>query len=248
MADRVDIEFPADDGVTLRGWPYRPAGAKARSRTVRGGEGTWLRSLARAFAEAGFVVLVHDHRGLAVARVPLGRTLTPGAKSPIGAVPSRILRAGQRWTANVSGFRAPATPVVTRSSSVRLTGEFSAWSLRSRQSVASSRGDVALLRKRPQPWKRPSTTTSGPPSAGTPGFHVADALALENGRIDTAALQPVGRLAAEYVLIESVFTCPVADEILDRRGQRMRRLDERDPRWSPLAEAAWSAAGEAKPL
>jgi hypothetical protein len=48
-------------------------------------------------------------------------------------------------------------------------------------------------------------------------FHVADELALENGRIDTAALRPVGRLAAEYALIENVFACPVADKVLERR-------------------------------
>jgi flavin reductase (DIM6/NTAB) family NADH-FMN oxidoreductase RutF len=79
-------------------------------------------------------------------------------------------------------------------------------------------------------------------------FHVADELALENGRIDTAALRPVGRLAAEYALIENVFACPVADEVLERRDARMHRVDERDAHWSPLKESAWSSAGDAKPL
>ena len=75
-------------------------------------------------------------------------------------------------------------------------------------------------------------------------FHVADAVALENGRIDTAALQPVGRLAGEYVLSENVFACPVADETLQARaGSRMRRLDDKDAHWSPLTEKSWSAAG-----
>jgi hypothetical protein len=79
-------------------------------------------------------------------------------------------------------------------------------------------------------------------------FHVADELALENGRIDTAGLRPVGRLAAEYALVENVFACPVADGVLEQRDHRMRRIDERDPHWSPLKEAAWSPAGDAKPL
>jgi flavin reductase (DIM6/NTAB) family NADH-FMN oxidoreductase RutF len=79
-------------------------------------------------------------------------------------------------------------------------------------------------------------------------FHVADELALENGRIDTAGLRPVGRLAAEYALVEHVFACPVADGVLEQRDHRMRRIDERDPQWSPLKEAAWSPAGDAKPL
>lgn len=65
-------------------------------------------------------------------------------------------------------------------------------------------------------------------------FHVADELARENGRIDTAALRPVGRLAAEYALIENVFAAPVADEVLERRDPRMHRIDERDALSSPL--------------
>ena len=78
-------------------------------------------------------------------------------------------------------------------------------------------------------------------------FHVADALALEDGRVDTAGLQPVGRLAGEYVLSENIFACPVNDEVLQARaGSRMRRLDDRDARWSPLIEKNWSAAGDGR--
>jgi flavin reductase (DIM6/NTAB) family NADH-FMN oxidoreductase RutF len=78
-------------------------------------------------------------------------------------------------------------------------------------------------------------------------FHVADALALENGRIDTAALQPIGRLAAEYLLSEDIFACPVPEEMLQARaGCRMRRVDGRDDQWSPLTEKTWSPAGNAK--
>ena len=53
------------------------------------------------------------------------------------------------------------------------------------------------------------------------------------GRIDTAALRPVGHLAAEYALIENVFAAPVADEVLERRDPRMHRIDEGDAHWSP---------------
>jgi hypothetical protein len=50
-------------------------------------------------------------------------------------------------------------------------------------------------------------------------------------------LQPVGRLAGDYVLSENIFACPVNDEVLQvRAGSRMRRLDDRDARWSPLIE------------
>ena len=32
MSDRIDIEFPGEDGTTLRGWLYLPAGAGAGPR------------------------------------------------------------------------------------------------------------------------------------------------------------------------------------------------------------------------
>ncbi|MGX7704928.1 flavin reductase family protein [Methylobacterium sp. Gmos1] len=77
-------------------------------------------------------------------------------------------------------------------------------------------------------------------------FHVRDDLYLEGGRVDTAALQPVGRLAAEYTLADNVFTCPLdAEVVAGRRGSRMTRLDARPPGWSPIDEAGWSAAGNA---
>jgi fermentation-respiration switch protein FrsA (DUF1100 family) len=70
MTDRVDIEFPGEDGVTLRGWLYRPDGAEVRPRpavTMAHGFAAvkehGLDRFAQAFAEAGFVVLAHDHRG-----------------------------------------------------------------------------------------------------------------------------------------------------------------------------------------
>ena len=36
-------------------------------------------------------------------------------------------------------------------------------------------------------------------------FHIRDDAYLERGRVDTAALTPVGRLAAEYTLVDNVF-------------------------------------------
>lgn len=73
--------------------------------------------------------------------------------------------------------------------------------------------------------------------------HVRDDLYLDRGRIDTAALAPVGRLAAEYTLVENVFTTPLDDGVLDVRGGRMRRLDEQDAGYSPLETSSWSPSG-----
>jgi flavin reductase (DIM6/NTAB) family NADH-FMN oxidoreductase RutF len=78
-------------------------------------------------------------------------------------------------------------------------------------------------------------------------FHVRDDLWLENGRIDTAALQPIGRLAAEYCLADTVFACPIPQElILSKAGSRMTRIDQKDTHWSPVDEKSWSASGNVK--
>jgi flavin reductase (DIM6/NTAB) family NADH-FMN oxidoreductase RutF len=75
-------------------------------------------------------------------------------------------------------------------------------------------------------------------------FHIQDALYLDRGRIDTAALPVFGRLAAEYSLVDNVFTTPVEPAVLDSRaGHRMARLDGRPTDFSPIDTAAWSPSG-----
>ncbi len=64
---RDDIAF-ASDGLTLRGWLYRPEGAKGARPAIVMAHGfsatkeLFLDEFARAFAAAGFVVLAYDHR------------------------------------------------------------------------------------------------------------------------------------------------------------------------------------------
>ncbi|WP_212807161.1 MULTISPECIES: alpha/beta hydrolase [unclassified Mycolicibacterium] len=65
---RQDVEFTAADGVTLRGWLFVPDGAGPHPgiTMAHGFAGVKEHGLARfaeLFAAAGFVVLVHDHRG-----------------------------------------------------------------------------------------------------------------------------------------------------------------------------------------
>jgi flavin reductase (DIM6/NTAB) family NADH-FMN oxidoreductase RutF len=75
-------------------------------------------------------------------------------------------------------------------------------------------------------------------------FHVRDELYLERGRIDTGALAAVGRLAAEYTLVENAFSTPLRDELLaTRSGRRMRRLDGQADGFSPIDAAGWSPSG-----
>lgn len=79
-------------------------------------------------------------------------------------------------------------------------------------------------------------------------FHVRDDLYLENGRIDTAGLAPVGRLAAEYTHVGNVFTTPLPEDTLQALSTaRMRRLDGLGTGFSPIDTAAWSASGSTRP-
>lgn len=75
-------------------------------------------------------------------------------------------------------------------------------------------------------------------------FHIRDDLYLERGRIDTGALAAVGRLAAEYTLVDNAFTTPLDDGLLsERTGQRSTRLDGRPDGYSPIDASSWSSSG-----
>jgi cephalosporin-C deacetylase-like acetyl esterase len=68
MFDRKDIEFQAADGMILRGWLFVPRSrgfkhpAISMAHGYAGVKEHGLERFAHGFAEAGFVVLVHDHR------------------------------------------------------------------------------------------------------------------------------------------------------------------------------------------
>jgi len=75
-------------------------------------------------------------------------------------------------------------------------------------------------------------------------FHVRDDVWLDSGRLDTTAIRPVGRLAAEYAMTEQVFACPVPDTLLaEYSARRIRRIDGKPLGWSPIDEKSWSASG-----
>jgi dienelactone hydrolase len=68
MVERRDVEFEVEGGDRLRGWLFVPENRSARHPAISMAHGYagvkehGLERFARAFAEAGFVVLVHDHR------------------------------------------------------------------------------------------------------------------------------------------------------------------------------------------
>ncbi len=65
---RVDVEFPAEDGVLLRGWHYAPEGVDGPAPLVVMSHGysatkeMYLDSFAEHFSRGGLGVLVYDHR------------------------------------------------------------------------------------------------------------------------------------------------------------------------------------------
>ena len=68
MTQRADVEFRGDGGVALRGWLYRPdtVGTRPAITMAHGFAGVkdqGIERYARLFADNGFVVLLHDHRG-----------------------------------------------------------------------------------------------------------------------------------------------------------------------------------------
>src|SRR5262245_48478003 len=71
MVEQIDVEFGVDGNVTLRGWLFVPdvPGPRPAITMAHGYAGIrehGLSRFARLFADAGCVVLVHDHRGFGV--------------------------------------------------------------------------------------------------------------------------------------------------------------------------------------
>src|SRR5882757_5898740 len=67
LVSKIDVRIPAEGGVELGAWLFLPdaAGPRPAITMAHGFAGTkehGLERMARAFATAGFVVLVHDHR------------------------------------------------------------------------------------------------------------------------------------------------------------------------------------------
>jgi flavin reductase (DIM6/NTAB) family NADH-FMN oxidoreductase RutF len=75
------------------------------------------------------------------------------------------------------------------------------------------------------------------------GFNIRDDLYV-NGRVDFGGIHPVGRLAAEYTLVDNAFVPPLAEElVLELTGRRMTRLDGHGDTYSAIDGPTWSPAG-----
>jgi uncharacterized protein len=72
MTTRSDVRFMADGGIELGAWLFLPASARLPSPAITMAHGYagvrehGIAKFAEAFADAGFVVLLHDHRTFGV--------------------------------------------------------------------------------------------------------------------------------------------------------------------------------------
>ena len=118
---RDDVEFAVEGGVTLRGWLYVPDGppphpAITMAHGFAGVKDHGLDRFAAAFAAAGFVVLVHDHRGFGASDGSPRFDVDPWVADRRLASSDLLLGepAGGRCRTE-SDCGAPAMPVDTRS-------------------------------------------------------------------------------------------------------------------------------------
>ena len=127
IAERKNIEFGVEGGVTLRGWLFVP-GAKGPAPAITMAHGYAgvkehnLERFARAFTEAGFVVLVHDHRNFGASDGAERGDVDPWQQIAIGGARFHFLRAGPKLMPLRSASGAPAMPGATRLCSVLPTG------------------------------------------------------------------------------------------------------------------------------
>ena len=75
------------------------------------------------------------------------------------------------------------------------------------------------------------------------GFNIRDDLYV-NGRVDFGAIHPVGRLAAEYTLVDNAFVPPLDEALMvELTGRRMKRLDGQGEYYSAIDGPTWTPAG-----
>src|SRR5271168_3704405 len=83
MVERSDIEFEVEGGDRLRGWLFTPkpgtisCPAISMAHGYAGVKEHGLERFARGFAEAGFVVLLHDHRNFGASDGSLRHDIDP---------------------------------------------------------------------------------------------------------------------------------------------------------------------------
>src|SRR6201984_876835 len=86
MVERRDVDFEVEGGDRLRGWLFVPSNGSAKLPAVSiahgyaGGKEQGLEHFARAFAEAGLIALVHDHRNFGASDGAIRHDIDPWRK------------------------------------------------------------------------------------------------------------------------------------------------------------------------
>ena len=166
MVVKIDVRLPAEGGIELGAWLFLPheVGPHPAITMAHGYAGTrehGIERFARAFAAAGFVVLLHDHRNFGASGGEPAAMSTLGGRSPTGVAQSPIWKPARRSIRNVSVCGGPAMPAATPSCSAARIAVCAASSLKSRLSAVTNRAYAGYRRMLCRRWRRPSPKMSG---------------------------------------------------------------------------------------
>jgi dienelactone hydrolase len=115
MVEPRDVEFEVEGGGRLRGWLFTPTAALkpypaiSMAHGYAGVKEHGLKRFAQAFAEAGFVVLVHDHRIFGASDGAVRHDIDPWCQIADWRVRSHSWNPDQMSTPAVSASGAPVT-------------------------------------------------------------------------------------------------------------------------------------------
>ena len=175
MVQQQNVEFAAEDDVILRGWLFvrRPWSSSGHHDGPRfaGVKEHGLERFAQVFAAAGFVVLVHDHRGFGASGGSPRYDIDLRVQIADWRRAISFLKANRSWTPTDRPWAA-AMPAATRSCWGPPTRGWARWSPRCPPSAGISRACDASPPTRCPRWRRSSPTTNAAVSrraTGHPG-------------------------------------------------------------------------------
>ena len=153
MAIRDDVRFRVDGGIELGAWLYLPESGKHLRPAItmaHGYAGTREHGIAKfteAFADAGFVVLLHDHRTFGVSDGEPRQDVDPWRQIADWRREISYLESRPEVDASRIGLWVRAMLAVTRSSLAPLTDALAVSSRRCRQSADMNKACATLRQK-----------------------------------------------------------------------------------------------------
>jgi fermentation-respiration switch protein FrsA (DUF1100 family) len=120
MTTRSDVSFVVNGNIELAAWLFLPTNGSLPRPAITMAHGYagvrehGIAKFANAFADAGFVVLLHDHRTFGASHGEPRQDVDPWGRSLIGVAPYPIWKADQKWTRGGSDYGARVMPAATR--------------------------------------------------------------------------------------------------------------------------------------